>query len=511
MTLEANTEIVSQRSKADVDPDNLEPVAILVLDVGTSSMKATLWSATGTLLHTTQHEYSPNYLPEDRVEQSPATWEDCLIKLTRLSVTWAAHHHLRIGSLSITAQRSSVIPVDSQGQPLCNAIMWQDKRTASICEEFESEGQFVYDRTGLRISTVFTGPKICWLRQHEPAIYARAHKFLVIPDYLVFLITGKFVTDHTYGSRSLLMNLATRQWDDELLHLFKINADKLCDLVPAGSIVGTSHQMFEISTGLRSGTPVVSAGGDQQCAALGAGVIEEGSLQITTGTGSFVLASSNAARLDPQRRVMCEVSAVPGKYIIESSILSTGAIYKWFNELAYGGGGYDQINADALASPVGSNGVLTLPHFQGRGSPDWNPYAKGAFLNVTLATTKGDLARSILEGVAAEIAENIEIIRETVGRITKITVGGGMTKLDLFNQIQADMYGHEIQLLRNEGTTSLGAFASCAVCAGIYPTYDAALNAANRDQHPLRFAPIAKNVEKYQALKGRLAEAVRRS
>ncbi len=204
--------------------------------------------------------------------------------------------------------------------------MWQDKRTYEICKELEPFSEYVYKRTGSKINPVFTAPKITWLKTHEPKIYHKSYKIIVIPDYVIFLMTGKFVTDYTYGSRTSLMNIQSLEWDEELLTLFKVDKEKLGDLVPQGSIVGHSTEAFSKLTGLPIGTPIISAGGDQQCAALGAGVVENGSIQATTGTGSFIIASSDTLQLDPQMRTICNVAAVQNKYVLESSILTTATI-----------------------------------------------------------------------------------------------------------------------------------------------------------------------------------------
>jgi len=469
-------------------------------------MRGSLFDEHGEAQTTSQASYCPCYLGDGLVEQNPETWAAALFAVTREIVQWSERSNASIDAVSVTAQRSSAIPVDQNGVPLYNAIMWQDLRSSQICNSMQAHTAAVYEKTGLRISPVFAAPKFSWFQQQEPCIYRNAYKLLVIPDYLIFLMTGKFVTDFTYGSRTLLMDLHSLEWDDDLLKLFKLDKEKLCCLKRQGSVIGHTTESFKSRTGIRIGTPVVTAGGDQQCAALGAGVMKNGSVQVTTGTGSFVIASSDELKLDPEMRVLCNVSAIPGKFILEASILTTSALYSWIANTLYGEGAgkseiFHRLEEEANSSPVGSNGVITLPYFQGRGSSDWNTLAKGSFSNITLATTRGDLARSVLEGIAAEIAENVDLLVEHRGEIDTVLVAGGLTNLPLFNQIQADMYNRSILLPSNKETTSLGAWVSAAVALGIHTTYASAWEVATKGSSAMTYSPIEKNVEIYQRLK----------
>lgn len=483
---------------------------ILVLDIGTSSMRGVLYTELGKVVNTCQILYSPEFLPDHRVEQEPACWEDALIRITAQAVQWSAARGLPIDAVSVTSQRSSAIPVDRDGVPLRKAIMWQDRRTYDLCRELEPYAEEVYSRTGSRINPVFTAPKLAWLKRHEPAVYDKAYKILVIPDYVLFLMTGQFMTDYTYGSRTSLMNISTLEWDDELLALFQIHRDKLCELVPQGSITAYTSEAFRQKTGLRSGTPVVSAGGDQQCGALGSGVIDNGSIQITSGTGSFLLASSNRLVLDREMRTICNVSAVKGKYVLESSILTASTVCNWFARSFYPQEdehtSLEKMLEEACQSAPGSNGVLTLPHFQGRGSPDWNPLAKGLFFNIDLGTTRGDLARSVLEGIVLEIAENLDIMGDQTGGIHSVIIAGGLTKSPLYNQIQADVYNRMVTLPANRETTSLGAWISAALALELYPSLHQALKSAANETEPTYYQPDAQHAAVYEKLKsGRMA------
>ncbi|AGF56102.1 xylulokinase/glycerol kinase [Clostridium saccharoperbutylacetonicum] len=479
---------------------------ILVIDVGTSSMRGVLYSKSGEVHKIIQEIYSPEYLINNKVEQDPFTFKEALVNIVKQSVDIVKALSDEIIGISLTSQRSSMIALDSEYNPLRKAIMWQDRRTLEICSNLSQHENYIYERTGLKLSPVFLAPKIAWLKQNEEEIYIKSFKIVTIADYLMCIMTNELRTDYTYGSRTLLMNLHTLKWDADLLNLFDIDEDKLCTLGGQGSIVGYTTDDFSKLSGLKTGIPVISAGGDQQCSAMGNGVINEGDTQVTTGTGSFVITSSDKIHIDPVSKVICSVSAVPNKYILEASILTSGTIYNWFNNNFYCSDetaeyNYDKINFDAESSEPGSNGIILLPYFQGSGSPNWNPNATGLFHGVSLGTRRGDFSRSILEGIAAEIGENLDILRSYVGKIARINISGGLTKNPLFNQIQADMYGESVNLPSDFETTALGAFASAAVALGLHKSITEALECSNKYKENTVYKPILNNIEIYYNIK----------
>ena len=230
---------------------------VLVIDVGTSSMRGILFEHQGKCLTEKQEFYQATYLENSWVEQNPADWENALYSILKQSVAEAENMGEKIDAISITSQRSSVIPVDENIRPLSNAIMWQDKRTNYICESMENLNDKVFSLCGSRVNPVFSGSKMMWIREERPEIYAKTYKFMVIPDYLIYLMTGRICTDYTYGSRSLLMNIRTHEWDDELLEIFHVEKEKLCELVEPGSVCGHITKAFAEITGCQEGIPVI--------------------------------------------------------------------------------------------------------------------------------------------------------------------------------------------------------------------------------------------------------------
>lgn len=283
---------------------------ILVIDVGTSSMRGILFTDQGKVLTEKQNLYCSTYMENSWVEQDASDWENALYSVTKSVFDDARKNDWKIDGIAITSLRSSVIPVDEDYHPLCNAIMWQDKRTNEICERLNDQNGKIFSLSGSRVNPVFSASKMTWIREERPEVYKKTYKFMVVPDYLIHLMTGECCTDYTYGSRSSLMNIHTHQWDDELLRIFKVEKEKLCRLIEPGSVCGTTNWKFSEMTGCPEGIPVITAGGDQQCGAIGQGVVKKGVLSVTAGTGGYLITATDEVPENLDQDVICNYSSI---------------------------------------------------------------------------------------------------------------------------------------------------------------------------------------------------------
>lgn len=482
----------------------MEKNIILVLDIGTSNVRALLFNEKGEIVHKKSLENTPEYKSEKMVEHQPGKYREKIIKLIRECGEYIKERNQNLVCISTTALRTCVMLVMEDGTPASDIIMWQDKRAEKICDRLREQEGFVYSHTGTKIHPVFVGPKAIWLKENKNDAYEKADKLVTIVDDIHHMMTGKWVTDVTYGSRTSLMNLYTLSWDPEMLRLFGVSENKLCTLIEQGSVIGPVTSEFAEKTGISQGIPVISAGGDQNCGALGTGVMGKGKAQLTTGSGSYLIAESEKPLLDKERRFLCNVSAVKGNYIVEASMLSSAILYEWFYKNFYGENidkMVDTINVEAEHSTVGANGMIALPDFQGRGCPDWNTRATGSFLNITMQNSRGDFARALLEGISMEAAENLEIIEEAVGSLEKIYLGGGLTKSRLFRQIQADALQREVSINENSETTAFGAFLQAAVTLGWISSYQEGIKFVENHQNLVR--PNMDNEIKYKEIRFR--------
>ena len=460
---------------------------ILVLDVGTSNIRGILYDENAKNLFSHRITYKVDFKDSIYAEQDASDWANAIVEIGRATVDFCREKGCSVDAISLTSQRSSVIPVDKKGLALMPTIMWQDKRNSDIIKEFRGMERAIHRCTGARINTVFSGTKMTWIRRNEPEIYKKTYKFCTIADFIIHEMTGEYLTDHTYGSRSLLMNIRTRRWDPKLMDIFDVEENKLCELREPGTVIGLISDEFSQKTGIKAGTPFVSAGGDQQCSALGHGVTSPGSLEITTGTGAFMLGFSEKVPENLNEDIICGVHAMPGKYVLESSMLTCAALYNWakvnlFNESDTDDEPYERINEAVMMSPPGANGCIVLPYFQGRGTPDWNADVKGYFAGIGLNTTRADMARAILEAIALEAKNNLDIVEQYVGTVDKLLIGGGLTKFKEFNQIEADVYQKTLTYSNHSvEQTALGAWTNAAVALDVYKDHETAIAKAKEN------------------------------
>ena len=435
---------------------------ILVVDAGTSGMKGLLLDESGRCSLRLQRAYQPDYLPDGHVEQDPEDWVRALTQI----VTESAHA-ASVDAIALTSQRSSVLPVDDAGQPLHRAVMWQDKRNESVCAGLKEYEQQIVSRCGSGVNTVYSGGKMAWFRKAEPVLWEKTKKLLVVPDYLIWHMTGQYRTDVTYGSRSLLMDLRTGQWDDTLLSIFGLDRDKLCELVDVGSVIGTVHERFAAHCGLKAGIPVISGGGDQQCAALGLGVLSPGTVSINLGTGAYLVEATNTLPVQMCRDMVYGAAAISGQYLLERSVLACCCAIDWFLDEFYSGRDYDHLETALRTSPVGARGVRCLPFFQGRSAPDWNSGMTGVFSGLTLSSHREDLLRALLEGLCFEIAEHLADMEDHVPAVS-IRVSGGLSRSGQFDQLLADVLGRDILVSDQANATAAGAWISAVTALGLY-------------------------------------------
>jgi xylulokinase/glycerol kinase len=362
--------------------------------------------------------------------------------------------------------------------------MWQDKRTIEQCDSLKSECgmENLYRLTGLRINPYFVLPKIKWFEQNEKELFGKTRKILGVQDWVVYCLTGEYVTDYTQAGRTMLMNIEKFQWEEELLRVAGISADLLPRLVPPGTAIGALTTDFAALTGLPAGLPVVICGGDQQNAAVALGVTSPGIAEANTGTGSFVLAYAEKARFDASCRVLVQASAIAGKWVIEAGIFNTGSTYRWFKEqfcrdIIDAPKPYAKMDEEAEAAGPGSHGVLMIPHFEGSAAPYWNPMAKGLFFNLSLSSTRGDMCRAILEGIAMEINGCLELMQPLSGPIETVNAAGGMVKSDLFCRVQAGFYGKPVIRYQNSEASSLGASMVASPALGLHNSLEESIKA----------------------------------
>ena len=469
---------------------------ILVIDTGSSSMRGILFDLEGNIRFVHQIKYTMTVGPDDSAVMEASVFARCIKEIASFVQAELQKKSYHLLALSLDSQRSSVLAVDEQVQPLHPILMWYDKRCADICSSFSSETlATIYNRCGMRLTQVSSAPKMLWMKRNLPDVYNAAYKLIGIHDYLLYLLTGKLVTDATCACRTALMDIRTFNWSEELLEIFEISRDKLCPIISPGTVVGSICEAFSSETGLPA-VPVISAGGDQQCCLMGQGMLKNGTISVNSGSASYLAIPVTKPILDEKAEV--NLSAFYGKtpWVLEAANMGSGTLYQWFNRNFYHDGtdskDTTQINREVSAQPPGCDGLICFADFAGRGCPDTDPHARGTFTNVGLQHTRGSFARSILEGICFDICHCIRHINGLGIPVQDIQSTGGLTNFIVFNQILADVTGMEIHVSSNAEATATGAFLIACDTLGLSCTTNPQLSG--------RYIPDSAAHKKYQAL-----------
>jgi glycerol kinase len=454
---------------------------ILALDQGTTSSRAILFDHTGTIAGTAQHEVTQIYPPGE----SGWVEHDALEILTSQlasAVEVMGKTGVRprdIAALGITNQRETVVVWDREtGKPIANAIVWQDRRTAAVCEQLARDGaeDLIRRKTGLRLDPYFSATKLTWLLDHVSGARARAEAgklaFGTVDSWLVWNLTSgqRHVTDRTNASRTLLYNIVEDRWDTELLKLFRIPASLLPD------VVWSSERLGRVTTTLGLGDiEIAGIAGDQQSALFGQLCVAPGSAKNTYGTGCFLLQHIGSEFQLSRHRLLTTLACSTSRkleYALEGSIFIGGAVVQWLR---------DQMqffthsrDIEALAATVpSSNGVVFVPAFTGLGAPYWDPYATGILLGLQRGTERGHIARAALESIALQVADILSAMNaDTPTPLRVLRVDGGAAANDMLMQFQADVLNVTVERPAELETTAMGAAYLAGIAVGFWSGID---------------------------------------
>ena len=487
---------------------------ILALDQGTTSSRAIVFDHTGTITAVAQKEFEQIFPQRGWVEHNP---EEIWTSQIGVAVEALGKVDLRprdIAAIGITNQRETTIVWDREtGKPVYNAIVWQDRRTAQFCDELKAQGHegFIQDRTGLLIDAYFSASKISWILNNVPGARQQAEAgklaFGTVDSWLVWKLTsGKIhVTDITNASRTMLFNIRTAQWDEDLLRLFGIPSSML------PKIGASSEHFAEVTTTLGlGGIAIAGIAGDQQSSLFGQKCFSPGLTKNTYGTGCFLLQNIGTKPLKSSNRLVTTVAWKVGdsiEYALEGSVFVGGAVVQWLRD----GLGLIRNSSDveALAASVSDNGgVYFVPAFVGLGAPHWDQYARGSIVGLTRGTTAGHIARAAVESIAYQVADLLYAAQRDSGTtLSELRVDGGAAANNSLMQFQADIT--EIPVVRPETTesTALGAAYLAGLSTGVWRGVGDITSLPLKEQ---RFEPRMKRSEA-EKLRSRWNEALARS
>ena len=454
---------------------------VLGIDVSTTATKAVLISEDGAVRGIGVAEY-PFSVPRPLwSEQDPALWWDGAISAIRSVLASTGVAGGDVAAVGLTGQMHGAVLLDAAGEVLRPAILWNDQRTGAECDLIRSALgglEHLVAVTGNDALTGFTAPKLVWVRDHEPEIWARVAHVLLPKDFVRLKLTGEYALDKADGAGTLLFDLAARDWSPEVLAALRIAPAWMPPTfegpVATGAITAAAAEV----TGLRAGTPVVAGGGDQAANAVGVGVVSEGTMALSLGTSGVIFAATNGPVIEPAGRVHAFCHAVPGRWHLMSVMLSAAGSLRWFRDAVAPGEAFGDLVDAAAAVPAGSAGLWFLPYLTGERSPHPDPLARGAFVGLTVAHDRRHLTRAVLEGVAFGLRDGLDLMTAAgMPAPAQIRASGGGTVSPLWRQILADVLGAEIATVNTSEGAAYGAGLLAAVGAGWFPSVEAAASA----------------------------------
>lgn len=454
----------------------------LGIDTSTTSSKALIMDERGDVRAAAS---SPHTLQSPKPlwsEQDPQEWWQAMAVSIRSVLEKAGIGGEEIGAVGLTGQMHGLVLLDDGGNVLRPAILWNDQRTQSQCDEIHArigKERFI-QITGNVALTGFTAPKILWVRENEPEVYAKAKHVLLPKDYVRYRLTGEFALDKADGSGTVLFDLRLRDWSNEVLSALEIPRGWMPETFEGPEFTGPISEEAAALTGLKAGTPVAAGGGDQAAQAVGVGAVEPGIVGLTVGTSGVVFATTPSALVEPEGRLHAFCHAVPGMWHFMGVMLSAAGSLQWYRDAIAPNFSFDDLLKEAASIPAGSEGLQFLPYLSGERTPHPDPFARGAFVGLTLRHGRAHLTRAVLEGVSFGLKDSFALIQNAgastrllhsaqgLGPITQIRSSGGGTKGALWRQILASVLEAELVTVNTTEGAAYGAALLAGVGAGAW-------------------------------------------
>ncbi len=452
----------------------------LGIDISTTGAKALLMDATGAVI-TTATTALPLSTPKPLwSEQDPHDWWNGIVASIRQALAQAGATGDDVTAIGLTGQMHGLTLLDKNGDALRPAILWNDQRTGAQCDEIRArvgKARFI-QITGNDALTGFTAPKILWVRENEPGVYAKGAHVLLPKDYVRYKLTGDYAADKADSAGTILFDVKARDWSAEVLEKLEIPREWMPRTHEGPEVTGVISAEAAALTGLKAGTPVVGGGGDQAAGAVGVGAVESGIVGLVLGTSGVVFASTDAPYIEKDGLLHAFCHAVPGAWHLMGVMLSAAGSLQWHRDTLAPGVGFDDLLAPAANVPAGAEGLFFLPYLTGERTPYPDPLARAGFIGLTLRHALPHLTRAVLEGVAFGLRDSMELVKGAgLGEIKQIRVSGGGAKSPLWRQILADVIGSELVTVNTTEGGAFGAALLAAVGAGVWATVPEACRA----------------------------------
>jgi len=480
---------------------------VLGIDVGTGGTRAVLVDRRGKIISSATSEHLPFASPKTGwAEQDPHDWWKATGEAVRAALKEVPGANVLCAGLA--GQMHGAVLLDGAGEILRPSLIWCDVRTQAQCDWLNSklgESKLI-ELTCNPALTNFTLTKLLWVRDNEPEVWKNFRHVLLPKDYVRFRLTGERAMDVAEASGTLMLDVAHRRWSEEMMAAVDIPMSSLPKLCESPEVCARISDQGAGHTGLNPGTPVVGGAGDQAGGAVGMGIVRAGAVSATIGTSGVVFAATDNPAMDPKGRVHTFCHAVPGRWHVMGVTQAAGQSLRWMRELLKNGGklDYDQLTLEAAAVPPGSDGVLWAPYLMGERTPHLDPNARGTLTGLAASHTRGHVARAVLEGVAFSLKDTFSLFAEMKVPVNSVRLGGGGAKSELWRQIQADAYGHEVEILAAEEGAAYGGALLAGVGAKWWNSVEEACDSVVEVQKRVKPDPQAKTVMRKQYANYRL-------
>lgn len=475
----------------------------LGIDLGTSSVKILAMDKCGNIIDSASEDYDVSYPKPGWAQQNPEDWwrgtKDGIKELLKRGKVKDSD----INGVSFSGQMHGLVLLNEKGEVLMPAIIWCDQRTEKQCDYLNNEigVEKLLKYTGNKALTGFTLPKLLWVKENKSNIYKNIVHVLLPKDYIVYKLTGKFASDVSDASGTIMFDVKNKRWSSELLNILNINEKVLPEVHESFDVVSNVSVAASKETGLSTETLVIAGAGDQAAGAIGSGTVEEGTLSVSLGTSGVVFSCCNEFTEDKDN-ILHSFCHANGKWHQMGVMLCAAASLKWWVDnvnVDTKENSFEKLLAEAEKSPCGSNKLLFLPYLMGERVPHSDPNARGAFIGLSITHKRGDMTRSILEGVSFALRDSLEILKSTGCKIKEVRVSGGGAKSDLFRQILSDVFNLDVQIINNSKYgPAYGAAILASVGCGTYNTVSEACHSIIKITG--KTEPIRENVEKYNKI-----------
>jgi xylulokinase len=461
---------------------------VLGIDVGTGGTRALVIDDIGRVIASATADHEPFASPKiGWAEQNPQDWwRACCVAVRKV----LSDGNVRGGDIScvgFSGQMHGAVMLDGSENVVRPALIWCDVRTEKQCRDLTRAigAEKLIELTCNPALANFTLTKFLWVRENEPENWSRVRSVMLPKDYVRFRLSGEKAIDVADASGTLLLDVANRRWSREMLEAVKIDPQLLPALFESPYVCGKISKTGAAATGLKEGTPVVAGAGDQAAGAIGMGIATPGAVSATIGTSGVVFAATDRPALDPKGRLHTFCHAIPGRWHVMGVTQAAGLSLRWFRD-QFGSGpedgrdDYDRLAAEAATISPGADDLLWTPYLMGERTPHLDPNARGALVGITASHTRAHVIRAIFEGVAFSLRDTFTIFGEIGVPVKEIRLGGRGAKSPLWRQIQADVYGQEVELVEAEEGAAYGAAILAGVGAGMWQSVDSACAAVVR-------------------------------